>query len=704
MAAPTKKTLIRRFQFSVDVSYAIEVGPEYFRFFRDGAPVVTGMDDEIYQVSTPYEEEHLRTLQFTQINDVVYITHPDLPVHKLSRFADDDWTLEEVIFNTPPLLDDNLTDITLAASATSGSSITVNASDDVFEEAHEGSFWRIGHKRDASSVNVTIDANKDGTPLPIFGEWNVRTYGVWSADILVQRRIGVGAWETVRRFEGRNDRNVDATGTAEVEAEYRLSIVNFAEATSARVIIEATDAILYGIVRITNFSSATSVQADVISNLHSTAATKIWAEGAWSEVRGYPRACTVHEQRLIFGGTFHQPSTIWGSQTEDFENFLRGSNDDESFAFTMAGVELHTIQWLVSQTDLIIGTNAGIWRVRGNDLGDPITPTRVDIKQQNNVGSEFMRGIQAAGSILYVERGGRKLRELVFSDQERHYIANDLSQFAEHLLRAGVKEMEWQGDERVLWVVNNDGLLLSLTYDREQGVVGWSAHSTAGLFDSVTTLPSLEFDTDEVWVIARRTIDNIETRYVERMGLLLNHSRKQGVYLDSSLSYEGSPVTGFAGLEHLAGMTVDCLAGGVWFEGLVVDSEGELFLPEGSDPVEIAHIGLPYTSEVQPFRLDADNTAGVHIGQVKRIDGVSARVLDSFGMSYEVEGAEHDFEVPDGIDGESPLFLFGAGIPEDLRLDFHGNHTKDPTVKLFQHKPLPFTLLALAISYVVSNP
>ena len=58
-------------------------------------------------------------LQFKQINDVVYIVHPNFPVWKLTRYANNNWVMQEVQFLTPAMLDENATDLTISASSTS---------------------------------------------------------------------------------------------------------------------------------------------------------------------------------------------------------------------------------------------------------------------------------------------------------------------------------------------------------------------------------------------------------------------------------------------------------------------------------------------------------------------------------------------------------------------------------------------------------
>jgi len=694
MASPA---ILWKFEFSVTTVFVIEVGNAYMRFFKLGAAVTDS--GGIYELTTTYAEADLYELQYKQINDVIYITHPDYPVRKLSRVADNSWTIEDVAFLTPALLDENLTDTTITPSAVSGSGITLTATDDIFFSTHVDSYWRIGHVRDGDSTEVTIDANKNGTAVDIFGDWNVRSYGTWSADILLQRSVDSGStWKTIRKFEGSSDRNVDAVGEAQADAQYRLKIENFTSATTARVVLEWNEHTVYGIVKITAVGSGTSATADVVTThpLSATTATDVWAEGAWSGYRGYPRTVTVHEQRLVFGGTAYQPQTIWGSQVDDLENFLRGSNDTDSYALTIAGLELNAINWLVSQKELLIGTAGGEYAA-GSNAG-LITGSDVSIRLQSNKGSAYQAAQVVNDSVLFVGRKGRKIFDIQYTFEQEKFFPQDLTLFAEHLTLGGIVQIAFQKEPiPILWAVTGSGKLLGFTFDRDQQVMGWHQHDTDGLFESVVAIYGQEGADDEVYVIVQRTIGSTTSRFLEQLDPTQWTAKEDGYYVDSGLTYEGSAETDFTGLTHLGEEDVDVLADGRVYQGITL-AAGAFSLPSGEAAATTVHAGLPFVSEVQPFRLDADTQLGVHMGRTKRIGELYLRLLNSVGFKYSTDGTNFDYDGEFDAD-VSTQDLFTGEIPVDYSTD----HSDDPPLIIRQTYPLPLHVLAIIAFYDITG-
>lgn len=94
--ASANATILIPFQFNTEQSYILEFGNLYFRVFRDGGVILSGPNP--YEVVTPYTTADLSELVFTQEADVMYITHRLYAPRKLSRLADNNWTLTTVTF------------------------------------------------------------------------------------------------------------------------------------------------------------------------------------------------------------------------------------------------------------------------------------------------------------------------------------------------------------------------------------------------------------------------------------------------------------------------------------------------------------------------------------------------------------------------------------------------------------------------------
>jgi hypothetical protein len=606
-----------------------------------------------YEVTSPYTEDQIFELQLAQLNDVGRITHPNHPPAKLTRGPAEVWTLAYIQFLNPPVLDENTSTITITPSATSGA-ITLTASAPLFDAGQTG-YFRIGYLREASFEESIINANKTATGLPIIGDWNLRTYGVWSADILIQRSLDGGTtWDTIRKFSGKFDRNVDSVGEQSFEAKLRVKIENYAApavsgATTPRVVLEAVDAYIWGTVHIGGFTSSTVVSATVLTPLYATTATTIWAEGAWSLLRGYPRAVTVYEQRVLYGGTTYRRQTIWGSAVDDYDNFIYGTGDTDAFAFTMAAKRQQTILWFAAQKALMVGTTSGEWAVRG-DNDSALTATSVKVSPQSEHGSATIAAQLVGDVVLFVQRNGRKIRELTFSFERDKYVAPDLNTLAEHITKSGIVQIASQQlPINVLWACTTDGKLLSMTYEREQDVVGWSEHTTDGFVESVAvTFGPID---DEVWCVIRRTIGGTAARYVEVLKPRFNpdegDTKVDAFFVDSGLTYEGeSPIDIGAVVPTSIGS-----AGSIYTYRVRIVVTAVHGLSDG-DVVVLTEM---------PYGLDGEYA----------VDVITTTIFDLLKIVNEGTTGPYSSSYPDG--GDFYVFTQGVGMPT---INYQGVMTK----------------------------
>lgn len=455
----------------------------------------------------------------------------------------------------------------------------------------------------------------------------------------------------------------------------------------------------WGYVKVTGFVSGAQVTATVQSSLAGVTPTPYWREGAFSGVRGYPAAATFHDERLYFGGTAHQPQTIWGSESGNFENFApEGTITDAGpVTYSFASDQMNPIIWLMSASLLMAGTTEGEWKISATSAGSPITPTDVNVRQVNNKGSAALRPVKVGDVVLFFQGNARKLRELTYRYELDSWVAPDLTILSEHITLGGVVSMALQKEpDQTIWAVRDDGTLLSMVYEREQEVVGWSRHTTDGWFEDVACIPG--DNQTEVWVVVRRTINGSTRRYIECFtnieygGELLN-----ACFVDSALAYDGAPATILSGLEHLEGKTVQILGDGAVRRPATVGG-GEITLDR---PLSRAVVGLPYTSLFKSVRLEAGGETGPAQGKLKRIDHLVLRLYQTSGgkAGPDVDNLETMFsrEMGDAMDTAPPLF---AG---DWKLDYRGDYDREGQVVIVQDEPLPLTLCALITSLATNE-
>jgi hypothetical protein len=342
------------------------------------------------------------------------------------------------------------------------------------------------------------------------------------------------------------------------------------------------------------------------------------------------------------------------------------------------------------------------------------------VKRESTHGSAAVPPLRIGPAVLFVQRARRKLRELVFSLESDGYRAPDLTVLADHVTESGLSEIAYQQEpDSQVHCLRHDGVLATLTYRREQDVVGWSRHLLGGSFEggpavieSLAAIPGSaaaeSANRDEAWVAVKRSINGETRRSIEVFegafegpnpeafddaasydAALLEH-QKSAFYVDSGLSYQGPPSAVLSGLDHLEGETVAVLADGAQHpERVVTGGVITLQAPAGQ-----VHAGLPYRHVFKSLKLAAGAEAGTAVGRVKRVHAVVLVLLQSLGLKIgpSLAGLQEVplREVADAMDAAVPLFT------GELAVSFEGDFERDARIVIAGSAPLPFTLLAAA--------
>jgi hypothetical protein len=412
----------------------------------------------------------------------------------------------------------------------------------------------------------------------------------------------------------------------------------------------------------------------------------------------YPSVVTFFEQRLVYGATNNNPQTLWFSKNGDYSNFTAGTGADDALIYTIASNQVNAIRYLSATRVLTIGTTGGEYVLTATSDG-PITPTTTLIRKYSNYGSAAIEPVQVADVTLFVQRGGRKVREFryVGDINVAAYQAPDITIVAEHITAGGLSAFAYQQEpDGVIWAIRADGSLIGVTYRREEEVVAWHKHVIGGEFDggqaiveSIATLPS-DTGEDELYMIVKRTINGVTKRYVELMRPFDFGGVTTGAFfVDSGLRYDGSAIGSLKGLYHLEGETVTVLANGASHPNRVV-ADGGVSLAYSSTT---AAIGYGYTSSMQTMRIESGSADGTSQGKPKRIHAITLRLHETVGIEVGNSPSENDRiffrDSSMAMDQAVPLFT------GDKDIEFPGGYDEDDRLYIRQTQPLPMSVLAL---------
>ena len=403
----------------------------------------------------------------------------------------------------------------------------------------------------------------------------------------------------------------------------------------------------------------------------------------------YPAAVSYHEQRKAFGGTTNNPQAIYMTRVATENNLAVSvpSNEEDALSVSIKAQQQNAVRHLVPLNDLLALTVGGVWRVYGQ--GDkPLLPSTLATKGQTFYGANNVQPQLTGNTCLYVEKNGRRVRDVSYSWQAQVYTSTDRSLMAPHLFQSySITDIAFsRSPDQVLWAVRSDGRLLSMAYVPEQEVYGWTQHSTNGAYRGVAVVT--EGNDDVLYAVTVRVLHNTAVYCIERSVPRMFSSQEEAYFVDCGSTYEGPPVNGIQGLSHLEGRTVVALADGAVVKNLVV-SEGAVQLDV---PASTVHVGLAYTADVQTLPLSIDGAPASGQGTEKNTSYAYLRVNSTGGFTVGPDSTmltEPPLRTNENYDTPTRL---QTGIIDILIQPDWG---ADAQVWLRSADPVPFTLAAL---------
>ena len=311
-------------------------------------------------METPWQAADLSNIFYDQSQDVVFVACLGMQQQRIERRSQRSWSVVRYYADDGPFRLPNLSEITLAPSGLTGS-VTLTASRSVFNPGHVRALFQLTHQ--GQRAFSTLAGNDQYTdPVRVAGLKALRDVGItvagtFSATVTLQQSIAVvGSWTPVKTYTGPTDENYN-DGLDNQVIFYRLGIKggDYSSGSADATLLYA-GSIQVGVCRVTDFVDAQTVLASVLANFSKVDPTTNWAEGAWSDYRGWPTSLAFHDGRLFQGG---QSAAIYGSVSDAFASYdasVIGDSGPINRTITTGGAD--GVRWVMSLQRLLCGTAA----------------------------------------------------------------------------------------------------------------------------------------------------------------------------------------------------------------------------------------------------------------------------------------------------------------------------------------------------------
>ena len=660
----------------------------------------------VYTIATPYDAADVFDLHFAQSSDVITIVHPSYAARELARNGATAWTLTPITFAAPSSVPTGIAAFPTVAEATNLTAakyvVTAVQPDGVTESLPSASVTATNNLTLAGNYNTIAWVGVNGATRYNVYKLRGGIYGYIgqvqpapSGPIAITAALRGDGTNKTRRVvvdtaaaHGRTTGDrvlIENTGVATFDGYWQITVIDADTFEYQSNVATAFTAAYIGTV---SAAAISLVDDNVLADTSQSPPEDIIALNAGAN--DYPATVMYHEQRRWFAGTNDKPQVVWATRTATESNLTSSvpSRDADGMELRIAAMQNNQIRHLVALSDLIALTAGGEFQIGGDG---PITPSSVAIKPQGYSGASNVQPLVTAGSLLYVQAQGSRIRELGYNWESNSYRTLEVSIMAPHRFNGyEVEQIAYtRAPDQILWAVRDDGTLLGLTYVPDQQVFGWHAHDTDGAIESVCVVA--EGSEDVLYVVARRTVNGRTVRYVERLRTRVFTKLADAFFVDSGLTYSGAPVTTLTGLWHLEGKQVDVLTDGAVHPRKTV-AAGAITLDYPASKIQV---GLPITSDLRTLPLALEGAQAVGQGTSKNVNKVHIRVSQSSlvkaGPDF-VRLREYPARAVSDPYGSPPALRDG-----ELAITIDPSWNQDASICVRQDAPLPLTVVAMAL-------
>jgi len=433
-----------------------------------------------------------------------------------------------------------------------------------------------------------------------------------------------------------------------------------------------------GFVRFTNYISPTQMSGYTITDFANlnpiSGRDSALSEPAISDFRGWPKTGTFFQDRLVLGGTKSLPEGIFISVTGEFNNFDSGTGlDSDAINFFIRSDKANIVKHVLHTNNLIVFTSSGEWS-SPPFTDKPATPRDFYLIQQARNGVTEATPVVMDDQVIFVDKGGKIIRSLIYSVERGAYVGNNISITAPHLIRDPIGACTFENpavyDGTYMLLVNSDGTLAIYQSMMSQSVSAWSLSTTNGYFREVTSSDS------NVYFLVERTVDGHQRYFIEKLDF--------SCFTDSTIDFNYDDQTSvIENLGHLEGQEVFVTADG-YLAGTHKVIGGKVTIENTAKHVSV---GINYIPEIVPLPLGGQTPAGYTLYDEKFIKEIYIDYMDSLGLYI------NDFEIP----LESLHKMDAPQTPKSGVYTYNPFQGWEPTEEIIitQKEPLPMTIRAI---------
>ena len=692
--------------FELQDKDGVDINSSGFTTYTSG-----GVSNKVFEIATPYTTAQLFDIKFAQSADVMYITHPEHEVEKLSRTGHTAWTLTDVDFTKGPMQDANTTtttlnpgqaavgtSIALVASATTGINggsgfLATDVGRFVFLSDGYAKITGVTNTTNAVMTIITALDNANATANWQLGAFSDTTGHPSCVTFFEQRLVFAGTTnqpQTIFFSKSGDYENMDANigGTIADDdaiiytiASNQVNAIRFMTATRTLIIGTAggeftvsgggTDSAVTPtniLIKKQSNHGAANVDAIAVGNatLFLQRAKRKIRELAYNfDVDGYiaPDMTILAEHITESGLT----QIAYQQEPNQIVYAVRGDGE-------LAGLTYQREQQVTAWHRHIFGGRFGVATITVSDYANIVNGTKLTLTKSDGTTVDFTSTTGTAGTNEFKTQTNNNTTATNLKNAINAH-ANFTATVSSAVVTITETAHEATG---YLTIKSFDSTRLTATSEGKAVV------------ESAAVIPT--DDTEyQVYVIIKRTVNGATKRYVEFLNVLEfdETDNTSFNFLDSALSYSGSAVSTLSGLDHLEGQVVSILADGATHPNRTV-SLGSITLDRSAKSVKI---GLAYTSLLQTMRLNAGSQNGTSQGKTKRIYDITVRMFETIGVEV-----GPDLNNLERIPFRSSADLMDEGIPPftgDKEVEFRGNYETDGFIFVRQTQPLPFTILSL---------